>query len=427
MNQSYGGSIDIQKMLSKLPFSTTGIKGELHYVLNGTPQSYLGPGTSLRGNDGRPARCNTDCSEANLNPMSWTKEKTPADRLAHIHDHQYELADQLDPSSALAAKHAADRQMIEALQHIQSNTFSEKFMNWIVTKILQLKLKVGMGLLADEAKLVAREIHTPVRHNYPRRKVICNFIDEIHTGDLMDYSHAPISGKNNQKFRYILVNMDVFSKYAWVFFIPTKDTNNLINCYKQIFRQRKPKMLWWDQERGIFGDKFKKFLNDEDVKLYHTYSELKAVCAERLIRTLKLNCERIKTQHELENKKFSLYDVLPKVVKQYNNTIHSTIGMTPTQASKKENEKELQSRYTEDYYSYNPPSGKLFKVGDLVRLYKWKSTFEKGYTPTFTKEIFVVSKVNSTRPQTYQVSSLEGEPISGSVYSWELTKAGSSG
>jgi len=424
--QHSGGNLDVQKLITKLPFNTTGIRGEMHYVLNGKPQSYLGPGSSLRGNDGRPARCNTDCDETNLNPVSWSKEKSQADILAHIHDHQYEKADQLNPSNIITAKHAADRQMIEALQQIQSNTFSEKFMNWIVAKILQLKVKLGMGLIENEAEQVGSEIHRPVRHNFQRRKVITYHIDEIHSGDLMDYSHAPISGPNNKKYRYILVNIDVFSKYAWTFFIPTKEANNLIDCYNTIFETRKPKFLWWDQERAIFGEKFKKFLDNESVALYHTYSELKAVCAERLIRTLKLKCERIKTEYQLLNKHFSLYDVLPEVVKEYNNTVHSTIEMSPNDASKPENEEELKYRYEEDYNLYNPRNGNKFQVGDYVRLYKWKSTFEKSYTPTFTKEVFVVSKVNKTKPITYEIRSLDGDPIEGSIYSWELTKVGKS-
>ena len=61
-------------------------------------------------------------------------------------------------------------------------------------------------------------------------------------------------------------------------------------------------------------------------------------------------------------------------------------------------------------------------VGDRVRIYRYKRTFEKGYKPNWTKEIFVVDEVNKTIPITYKIKDLEGEPILGSFYKKELSK-----
>jgi len=63
-----------------------------------------------------------------------------------------------------------------------------------------------------------------------------------------------------------------------------------------------------------------------------------------------------------------------------------------------------------------------FKAGDRVRIYRYKRTFEKGYKPNWTKEIFVVDEVNKTIPITYKLKDLEGEPILGSFYKEELSK-----
>ena len=105
-------------------------------------------------------------------------------------------------------------------------------------------------------------------------------------------------------------------------------------------------MLWWDRERAIDSNLFKSFLDKNDVKLYHTYSEIKVSVAERVIRTLKTKCERIKTQYSLENKTYNLIEVLPVVLKQYNEVdIHSTIGMTPAQASDISNYDLIKERY----------------------------------------------------------------------------------
>ena len=61
-----------------------------------------------------------------------------------------------------------------------------------------------------------------------------------------------------------------------------------------------------------------------------------------------------------------------------------------------------------------------FKVGDRVRILKYKNKFEKGYTAKWTSEIFIISKVHNTVPLTYQIEDNEGEPILGKFYTEEL-------
>ena len=63
------------------------------------------------------------------------------------------------------------------------------------------------------------------------------------------------------------------------------------------------------------------------------------------------------------------------------------------------------------------------KVGDRVRISKKKKTFEKGFTPNWTEEVFIVSDVRSTLPLTYKIKDLKGEDIKGSFYRQELQKA----
>ena len=63
-----------------------------------------------------------------------------------------------------------------------------------------------------------------------------------------------------------------------------------------------------------------------------------------------------------------------------------------------------------------------FKVGDYVRISKYKNIFAKGYTPNWLEEVFVVSEIKNTIPWTYVISDLNGEKISGSFYEKELQK-----
>ena len=63
-----------------------------------------------------------------------------------------------------------------------------------------------------------------------------------------------------------------------------------------------------------------------------------------------------------------------------------------------------------------------FNVGDRVRISKFKNIFAKGYTPNWSREIFIVDTINDTVPYTYNLKDLNDEDIIGSFYDRELQK-----
>jgi len=113
-------------------------------------------------------------------------------------------------------------------------------------------------------------------------------------------------------------------------------------------------------------------------------------------------------------------DILDELVDQYNNTIHSSIGMTPKEASKKKNE----TKVWRNSYEAKPAKRKSpkFKLGDKVRITRKKGIFEKGYTTRWTEEVFTVSEVRYTDPITYKIVDYNDEEIKGSFYEQELQK-----
>ena len=92
-----------------------------------------------------------------------------------------------------------------------------------------------------------------------------------------------------------------------VFYYLTKNPEQLINCYEQLFKTVKPEYMRWDMEKAVDSKTFSDFLKDQGVKLYHTFSKTKVSIAEQMIRTLKEKCEKIKTQYELEEKNYISY------------------------------------------------------------------------------------------------------------------------
>ena len=111
-------------------------------------------------------------------------------------------------------------------------------------------------------------------------------------------------------------------------------------------------------------------------------------------------------------------DVLDLLVDQYNNTIHSSIKMTPKEASRKENENKVwRNLYQEfDDMTLTPK----FSIGDHVRITKKKKNLYKGYTQRWTEEVFKISRIQLTIPVTYKITDYNGEEIQGSFYEQEI-------
>ena len=106
-------------------------------------------------------------------------------------------------------------------------------------------------------------------------------------------------------------------------------------------------------------------------------------------------------------------DKLDDILKEYNNTYHKTIKMKPINI--KDNtyinfEKEVNNKDLK------------FKVGDYVRISKYKNIFAKGYMPNWSEEVFIISKIKNTVPWTYVINDLNGEEITGTFYEKELQK-----
>ena len=114
----------------------------------------------------------------------------------------------------------------------------------------------------------------------------------------------------------------------------------------------------------------------------------------------------------MANSKNIYYNVLDDVVDKYNNTKHSTIKMKPIDVG--DNKRVYIDEHNE--------KDSRFKVGDRVRISKFKNMFAKGYTTNWSKEIFIVDKVNDTVPYTYNLKDLNDEEIIGSFYDKELQK-----
>ena len=144
--------------------------------------------------------------------------------------------------------------------------------------------------------------------------------------------------------------------------------------------------------------------------MYSIHNEGKSVVVERFIRTLKTKIYKYMTSVS----KNVYIDKLDDIVDEYNNTYHRTIKMKPVDVK--------DNTYIDFKKEVNDKDPK-FKVGDHVRISKYKIIFAKGYTPNCSEEVFVIKKVKNTVPLTYCICDLNGKKMIATFYEKELQKA----
>ena len=176
--------------------------------------------------------------------------------------------------------------------------------------------------------------------------------------------------KFNKRFRFLLCVIDIFSKYAWV--VPLKDKKgiSIVNAFQKILKEsdRKPNKIWVDKGSEFYNNSFKKWLKDNDIEMYSIHNEEKSVVAERFIRTLKTKIYKYMTSVPQN----AYIDKLDDTMGKYNDTYHRTIKMKPVDVK--------DNAYIDFKKEVNDKDPK-FKVGDHVRISKYKNIFAKGYTP----------------------------------------------
>ena len=139
------------------------------------------------------------------------------------------------------------------------------------------------------------------------------------------------------------------------------------------------KSLWVDQGSKFNNNHFRKCLRGYGISMYSTYNEGKSVVAERFIKTLKNKIYK----HMAAISKNVYFSDLDYIVDEYNNTYPKTIKMKSVDVVDYSF-----AEYNEESNDKDP----RFKVGDHVRISKFKNVFAKGYTSNWSEEIFVVKK-----------------------------------
>ena len=229
--------------------------------------------------------------------------------------------------------------------------------------------------------------------------------------------------KENRGYMYLLNVIDTFSKFAWALPIKKKDDVTVSEAFEkiiksaQLWKHKAPNLLHTDKGLEFENKHFKSLLSNFNIKMYHTQNLEKSAIIERFNCTLN---NKLKIRFEVRNNN-KWVDILQDLLDEYNfYDKHRSIGMTPSEVNKSNEGLVLRTLFKQPNNASKPKI--KFKVGDRVRISKYKYTFNNKYAPNWTREIFLVSEILNTQPVTYKIKDLNNEEIVGSFYNEELQK-----
>ena len=132
---------------------------------------------------------------------------------------------------------------------------------------------------------LADELHKPIKRNFTWRRFITTGIDKIWCSDLVEMQ--PFS-KWNKGNRYLLMVLDLFSKYGWIVPLKDKKGETVTEAFKTIFKEgRKPQYLWTDKGKEYYNKNMRELLEKNGITLYSTENEVKSSVCDRWNRTIK--------------------------------------------------------------------------------------------------------------------------------------------
>lgn len=273
---------------------------------------------------------------------------------------------------------------------------------------------VRKGLEDVSSYVLHREVKKPKVYNpfilYRKRNLL--------QADLIDLISR---SKDNENYKYILIVCDTFTRKCWARPLVDKTTKRVLAEFKAIAKQTGTfSRLMTDAGTEFVSGKFKEFLKDKRIKFVRGNPHAPHV--ERLNRTIQTRLFRYMTAHETNK----WVHVLKDVIATYNATYHRIIKMSPNEAELEKNQDKLIHNLTLYYErAINKKKSPKFAVGDIVSVQKLRGVFAKGYTQTFTDELFKVREVHTSLPiPMYSLWDYNGEEqIEGRFYENEMQRA----
>lgn len=286
-------------------------------------------------------------------------------------------------------------------------------------KFVLSKYKIRKWLQRQEPYSLQR----PVRRSFKRNIVITIGIDDQWDVDLMDMTKF---AKFNRGSNFVLMVIDIFSKFVWMRPLKDKKGESVANALKDVVLEgRTPNRIRTDKGQEFRSKQVAVLLEQRGIQhLFAQNTEIKANYVERVIKTIRSKITRYMTFKQ----SYNYIDSLQDFANSYNKTYHRTIGITP--------EKVTKSKETNLWWKMYWPKKTVpivkskttrkpfrFKLGDKVRITYIRNPFTREYDEKWSGEIFKISqRILRGGLPVYRVVDFNDEEIKGTFYQSELQK-----
>ena len=203
--------MDIHKIIGNLPRPKKGFVLPSH--------KYTGPYNPL-----------DEQLDKNDIPLPGQEPFNRVDAISMRHDICYR-----DHGNSKKGKHKCDDEMLKELDILEPENIREKIDRKLVKSIIGTKRKLGLGIEWSDA--LTDELHKPVRKHFKKRKVFAKKANDIMAADLVDMQYF---ARGNKGFRYILMIIDIFSKYGYAIPLKNKTAVEMVKAFKQLWKSGMP-------------------------------------------------------------------------------------------------------------------------------------------------------------------------------------------
>lgn len=268
-------------------------------------------------------------------------------------------------------------------------------------------------------------LHKTTFKRFPRRRVMSPKPKVILSIDLADMR---LLSRYNNNVQYLLVVIDIFSRFLKVKCLKKKDGTSVTKALKSVLESDEfdgVKKINSDLGKEFYNKQVLSYLKSKNITLYSVHSiEIKASIAERVIRTLKSRIYRYMTH----NNTFKYVGVLNNIVESYNNSPHRGLGnnQTPSQIHGLFNNDEIILQFNRMYKKDCQTKKRIISglaVGETVRISdsERNKPFRRGFKIQNSIEIFRIRKIDkSYYPTVYYLEDLKGDEIEGVFYRQEI-------
>ena len=175
----------------------------------------------------------------------------------------------------------------------------------------------------DWAQQLAEELHKPITRKFTKRRVFVKGVDEIWAADLVEMGRF---SDWNKGIKYLLMVIDVFSKFGWIEPLQNKKGETVAAAFEKIFKLgRQPRLLWTDKGKEFYNKNVNQLLSRKNIKLYSTENEEKSSVVERFNRTIKQMMWKMFSA----NNNTIYVDKIDELLKNYNSSWHRSVQMSP--------------------------------------------------------------------------------------------------